>query len=265
MKTNNNSLLTDSLQESLINKKEVFQNLNKKKIYFGHNSVGYNIIEGAKILDKKYQLHLNIKELEKGDSVLEGGLNHGSIGNNTKPFAKIETFETLFDTHELDNADYAFFKFCYIDFNDSTDVESVFKAYCKAIDKIKIDYPKVQIVHLTTPLRTVDNGIKGFVKDMLGRSIGYEDNKRRNEFNQLLIQKYEGVDPIFDLAKYESTMLDGKRVSMTKNNEMIYLLDPQYTSDGGHLNALGREYIASEFLLFMSSFIQQTEPINNHL
>ncbi len=266
MKSNNGSLLTDSLRKSLIEHKNVFQILNKKKIYFAHMSVGYNIIEGAKVLDEKYQLELNIHELQEGDSILEGGLNHGKIGHNTKPFAKIASFEGMFDTHKLDDADYAFFKFCYIDFNDSTDVDSVFNTYCETIDKIKIDFPKVQIVHLTAPLRIIESGIKGFFKEMLGKSIGYEANKRRNEFNKLLIKKYKGVDPIFDLAKYESTMIDGERVSMKKNKEMVYSLNPQYTSDGGHLNALGREFIASQFLVFISqTFSSEIKPINNQL
>ena len=53
---------------------------------------------------------------------------------------------------------------------------------------------------------------------------------------------------IFDLAGFESTYPSGKRESIVVNGELYYSLIKDYTDDGGHLNELGQQVIASEFI-----------------
>jgi hypothetical protein len=77
-------------------------------------------------------------------------------------------------------------------------------------------------------------------------------NIKRNEYNQMLISKYQGIDPIFDLAKVESTLPNGQRTTFKFGDKSYYALANQYTSDGGHLNEIGRYYAAKELLKVLS-------------
>jgi lysophospholipase L1-like esterase len=61
-------------------------------------------------------------------------------------------------------------------------------------------------------------------------------------------------ESLFDLAKMESTTLLGKKAKFTKNGKSYDLLDRSYTDDGGHLNALGRQIMAIDLLLYLLSF-----------
>ncbi len=67
--------------------------LSKKKFYFGHQSVGYNILDGIKDLQKDYpRLKLNIVETTNPDDFSKGILAHSKVGENFKPHSKINDF-----------------------------------------------------------------------------------------------------------------------------------------------------------------------------
>ena len=106
-----------------------WQELAKKKIYFGHQSVGFNIIEGIKLVEQEHpEIKLHIVE---GRSLVgkNGVLLHSRIGENTKPETKINDFVNVID-HELGvTPDAAALKFCYVDANDKVDVRKVFADY----------------------------------------------------------------------------------------------------------------------------------------
>jgi hypothetical protein len=72
---------------------------------------------------------------------------------------------------------------------------------------------------------------------------------RREQFNELMRAEY-GPKELFDLAKFESTYPDGTRERGDKSH---FALVPDYTDDGGHLNARGREVICVQWLDFLSS------------
>lgn len=50
----------------------------------------------------------------------------------------------------------------------------------------------------------------------------------------------------------ESTYPDGKIRLFTVNNESYEAMVPEYTDDGGHLNAIGKKHIANKFLQLIS-------------
>jgi hypothetical protein len=56
----------------------------------------------------------------------------------------------------------------------------------------------------------------------------------------------------FDIAELESTLLDGTNVSFQVNGKNYQALASEYTTDGGHLNNLGQEYIGYQFLKFLA-------------
>ena len=248
--------------EKMSNKIELSTKINKispstwhrlaeKRIYFGHQSVGQNIIEGIEDLKKEYpQIKLNIIELEKDNSDLTSpGLYHSPIGENTKPRSKIAHFSGIAKDILNGKADIALFKFCYIDVTPNTNVKELFEDYKQTIDQLKNDYPEIKFVNVTMPLVRVQTGPRAWIKKILGKPItGIEDNIKRGEFNQLMRQEYEGKEPIFDLAKIESTFPDGSRLQQAKGDATFYALVPEFTYDDGHLNEVGRRQVAAEFV-----------------
>ena len=72
-------------------------------------------------------------------------------------------------------------------------------------------------------------------------------NTLRRDYNELLRQQYSS-EPIYDIATCESTRPDGTRSSFSSDGKVVYTLASEYTDDGGHLNRLGREVSAKEFI-----------------
>jgi len=80
----------------------------------------------------------------------------------------------------------------------------------------------------------------------------YGDNNNRNKLNDLIRKEYAGKNNLFDLASFESTFTDGRRALYQSEGRSFEMLVPEYTDDGGHLNAKGQQIIAEQFLIFLS-------------
>ena len=120
--------------------------------------------------------------------------------------------------------------------------------------QLKQDYPKTQFIHFTIPLKVVQTGPRVWIKKIIGRPIGgYEDNIKRNEFNNLLWQEYGEKEPVFDLALAESTHTDGSRQTFQHNGNTYFALIPEYSHDGRHLNEPGRKKVAEQLLIFLAN------------
>jgi len=231
---------------------EAIEAFTGKKIFFGHMSVGYNIINGIediKTASKRFS-KIRIEELVRSELANEPGIYHAKVGENGFPEKKCDAFKKrLMEDSFGSRVGIAFFKFCYVDFKESSDVKEIFSYYTKTADYLKKEFPQLQILHVTTPLTVHAPGLKGFVKSLLKDDIA---NIKRNEFNSLLIDKYKNIDPIYDLAKAESTLPDGERVTFRHKGSEYFSLAGQYTDDGGHLNKLGRYCAARELLITLS-------------
>jgi len=230
-----------------------WKRLGEKKIYFGHQSVGENIIDGVKdILEKNPEIGLNIVETDDPAMFGEPLLAHSRIGMNRKPKSKIEAFKGLMEKGLGNQADMAFFKFCYVDFSDGTDVEKVFSEYKAAMDELEKKYPDMVFLHSTVPLVSKESALRTLAKKILGKTVRpYEENIIRTRFNEKLRQEYGNENTLFDLAKIEATKMNGTTLSYTRGNDLMYALVPQYTDDGGHLNEVGRMLVGQQFLLFL--------------
>lgn len=229
------------------------QRISKKKIYFGHMSVGENILDGVRDIMREHpDIQLNIVETNSPSSFDQPIFAHSRIGNNGDPKSKIDAFVQYMDGGIGNSADIAFFKFCYIDILSVTDADEVFNRYRTAIEILKRKYPKVTFVHVTAPLRVVQTGFLVPIKKIISRPLGgYEDNIKRKRFNDLLRQEYEGKDPIFDLARIESTYPDGRQSTFDNEEKSYEALVAVYTYDGGHLNEIGRKIVAGQLLSFL--------------
>jgi len=183
-----------------------WEHLAKKRIFFGHQSVGYNILAGIEdLLRESPGTKLNIIEMT-GQQVQDGPmLIHARVGNNGNPISKCDDFVKKLDSLGP-GVDLAMLKFCFVDITAGTDVAATFDYYRQTISKLKKKYPNTRFVHITVPLTTVQGGPKAFIKKLIGRPLdGYEDNISRDSYNELLKKEYEGKDPIFDLSLTEST------------------------------------------------------------
>lgn len=218
-----------------------WKELSEKKIYFGHQSVGENIINGfSQITNDNPFIRLSLVETYKIDDVHKGNLAHSKVGRNKKPLSKISEFAEHINGGLGDKVDIAFFKFCYIDINAETDVKALFETYRESMQTLRINYKSTQFVHVTVPLKVVQKGPRAFVKRLIGRPIGgYKDNIKRNQFNDMLREEYVQNEPIYDLANIESTYPDGNRMIFKDKGKQYFSLVPEYSYDGRHLNEQG--------------------------
>ncbi len=243
-----------NIKESQLNK------LSQAKIYFGHQSVGYNIVDGIKDLTAENSINLNIIETDNPVDLSEPAFAHSQVGRNSYPDSKTDAFKELMLRGFGDNADIAFFKFCYVDIKADSIPQEVFSYYQKTMSSLKTQFPDTVFVHVTTPLIAAPTGAKAFakkvIKSLSGQPVyGYDDNIKRHAFNELMRTTYAQREPVFDLALFESIQPNGKRIQYSKSNQAFYQLCRQYTDDGGHLNEPGRKRIAEQLIIFLADLI----------
>lgn len=223
-----------------------FSRVGTARVYFGHQSVGGNILSGLADLQKQLERPA-IRVAELGDLAAadgQGVLLQTAIGQNGKPDSKCEDFRQVMRQLQ-GRVDVALFKFCYIDFDDQSDAASIFDTYARTMDEMKRQYPEVTFVHVTAPLRSIERGPGVWAREILGkRNRAKYANAARGEFNRLLRERY-AADPIFDLAAVMSTYPDGRRETFTLDGRTYESLVPAFTNDGGHLNAVGATYGAA--------------------
>ena len=233
-----------------------WEKLSQKKIYFGHQSVGFNIIDGIKDLMKKNpQIRLNIVETNNPADFKVKLFVHSMVGKNHDPESKISDFEKLMEKGVGSAADIAFFKFCFVDIGAETNVINLFTKYKNSLGQLKRKYPETTFIHVTVPLRTSKTSFKTLIKKILGKKDiwEYDRNINKNEFNQLLRKEYEGKETVFDLAMIESTYSDGRMSTFKKEGQIYYSLVPDYSNDGGHLNDAGSKKVAEQLLILLAN------------
>jgi len=231
-----------------------WQSLGTKRIFFGHQSVGANIMDGvADVIRDEPRIGLRVAG---GEGALAGGggvFAHGPVGRNGDPGSKTDDFARLIEGPLRGKVDVAFHKYCYVDITETTDVAAVFDHYQKTMARLRAEFPGVVFVHVTTPLVRVQSGPRAALKLLLGQSPGrYGGNFARERFNELMRDAYRGREPLFDLASTESTRPDGRREAIQSGKRSGYALVPAYTTDNSHLNEVGRRRVAEELLVFLA-------------
>lgn len=206
------------------------------RVFFGHQSVGYNVMKGINLLAQEFGVEIpNYANLKEGQSPRAGAgfLAHAKVGENGYPLRKLDEFDSIIRAGVGDGLDVALVKLCYIDFGPKTDVAAVFKAYRTRMGQLVKDYPEVAFVYATVPLE-VDAD---------------QANRVRTEFNELVRAEYGPTGRLWDIAAAESTDPDGNRVG-GKNFEALYA---GYASDGAHLNPTGAVVVAEPLVLLLAS------------
>ncbi|MHA7632265.1 hypothetical protein [Corallococcus sp. M7] len=232
------------------------ERLTHRRVFFGHQSVGGNILDGVRALPNapgsKTPAIVEVKDANA--TIAPGTLAHALVGQNEQPETKLAHFEQLLDGGVAKQVDVALVKFCYIDFTSSTDAKALFEKYRATLAGLKSRHPGVTFVHVTAPLTTVQRGAKAWFNELRGRAVyGVGENVSREAFNALMRQTYGGKEPLFDLAALESTQADGSRETYEVNGRAYPAMVPAYSDDGGHLNAQGQARVASALVTFLAA------------
>jgi len=247
------NLETGALIDPPVLSDEQVARIASQKVFFGHQSVGNNIVQGIRELaSSDPRLKINIVKSADPQSVTMPAFVEFEIGQNGDPQSKDDSFDRILAKGMGAQGGIAMYKYCYVDFDAGTDVGRMFEKYRAEIGALKAKYPALQIVHITVPLTIAELAPKAWIKSVLGKTTSQDLDVKRNQFNRLLRQTYADSDPIFDLAKVESTHRDGSRSYFTRGGEIIYTLAAEYASDGGHLNEAGRRAAAAELLQVLS-------------
>lgn len=245
--------------------KSDLQTVAAARILFAHQSVGRNVMDGVRALSTQLDVPIRIEQIALDKPVPTGaGIFHAYIGENGNGAAKIDAFKRLVLDATQAPYDAAALKFCYADFaSDAQERERVLERYEAAVAALQAQRPAVRLVHATSPLRTVPTGWRSTLNRWLGRDSEEKteeaDNVFRNGYNVALLQRYAG-QPIFDIATVESTRADGSRARFTLGEQPYFELAPEYTTDGGHLNAAGQRAAAAAFLHAMANALKQAKP-----
>ncbi len=235
---------------------EKWEELANKKIFFGHQSVGYNIIDGIKAIiaeNPNIRLKLNIKETKNPADFEAPIFAHAPVGKNQDPFSKIDDFKAIMASGVGDKVNIAFFKLCYIDITQDTDLDKLFNHYKTTMDQLQQDFPKVIFIHCSVPVRATNTSIKATIMRMLGKTVwGDMENITRNKYNRKLANEYGNSGRFFHLAKYEATTPDGVLTHCAKGGKDCLALYSGYSEDGGHLSPLGRKAVSQKLLWLIS-------------
>ncbi len=223
--------------------------LGRTRVFFGHQSVGSNLLAGLQ--DIADQVGDTALRIIRDEAMAGPGLYHSLVGQNEMPRLKMDEFAAKIREMAPNVPDVAMLKLCYVDIDATTDVDELFSYYQQVMEGLQSQYPEMTLVHVTAPLTTRAAGRRDKVKRLFRlfgvRTRSETSNPNRIQFSKRLHDEY-GSDVVFDLARVESTRPDGSRVTYRLGSETYYMLNPDYSNDGGHLDEVGRIPTAREML-----------------
>lgn len=222
-------------------------------VFFGHQSVGMNILSGVTTVYSAAGLEPPTI-LESPSAPPSGAaFAHAFIGTNGSPSTKLAAFAAMLRDGMGDWADVAFMKLCYVDVVAGSDVDALFAEYRAMASELEAEFPDVTFLHMTVPL-TTEPGLKAKVKNLIGRGIdGRADNVAREQYNSWIRAEYARTGRLVDVAVLESTTPDGDRVAGNFEGHEYFALYEGYAADTGHLNATGKQVVAEGLLAVIAS------------
>jgi lysophospholipase L1-like esterase len=221
------------------------EQLGQHRVFFAHQSVGGNLIEGLQVLARENAVSLQVRDVARDPSVPNQTFGHVFVGENGKPLAKLDEYRDRLLKQRSAPPELAMVKLCFLDFTASTDPQAVFARYQSDLATLRAQLPTTRFVHVTTPLTTIETGPKAWLKRLLGRAPwGVVENQKREQYNQLMRSAYAGREPLFDLATLESTAEDGSKTLTTWGDTRTPAMTPAYTDDGNHLGPHGERVAA---------------------
>ncbi len=188
------------------------------KCYFGHQSVGGNILEGLENLAAKEPVRYKLGIVESppaGWFKANTGLGHDQIGENGQPESKVRDFAARLRKRPAHgaNLDLALMKICFVDISPDTDVKKVWGNYLETMQSLKKEFPNLKLVFCTCPI------------------VSTQDNNRREQFNNE-VRTYckKSGDLLFDIADIESYTPQGALCQLNSQRALCRL----YSEDNEH-------------------------------
>lgn len=238
----------DSMVKQVVISAAEWESLAHKRVIFGHQSVGQNIIDGVQALAAGAKVALPVvRSRSFGESA---GIMHFYVGENENAVSKLRDFSNALESGGVRPGDAIMVKFCYLDFNRNTDSRRLAGEYVDTLDRLGRRFPDASFVAVTAPLTVVQTGPKAWVKRILGREpSGYGDNARRLEFNNLLRARYRGSGQLFDLAAIEAQGTGENQYE----GQTIESLNSSLTYDDGHLSAHGAQVVGAHLVKYLAA------------
>jgi hypothetical protein len=230
---------------------EQWNTLSKRTFYFGHQSVGANIVDGVReIAAQRPEIQLRI--VSDAPTPAAGVLNEFPIGRNEDPESKNAAMIAATQS-ALGPLPVVMFKYCFVDVDEAADVRSLFQHYRQTVAAVRSRHPEAVVVHVTLPLATEPSKLRYYMNTVRGIPTTRDANARRNEYNEMLRAAFAGKEPVFDLAAVESTHADGTLEYGMRDGARVPALAPEWSADGAHLNAAGRKHVAEQFLATLAT------------
>lgn len=228
-----------------------------QRIFFGHQSVGSNILDGIRdIMASNSNVRLNIVDASNVSDMTAPGFYHAPVGKNGEPATKLADFRRRVPA--VADSGIALMKYCYVDVALNTDAKKLFEEYRQNVDAIRAENPNLTIVHMTLPLLTDAGTLRHVAAIARGKPTGRQLNLIRHQYNELLRTTYGGREPLFDLASLEATQSNGEMKLVRYKGARFPVLAQEWTYDGGHLNEAGRRRIAEAFL---ATLVSAQQPV----
>ncbi|MBI2892651.1 MAG: hypothetical protein HYY06_03805 [Deltaproteobacteria bacterium] len=197
--------------------------LAKRRVFWGHQSVGANVLEGARALG------FDFAEVSRGSDYARVAWGEAGVEENGDPERKIASFGAYLEDQGIGRrVEAAGFKFCWIDFEEDTDVADLLGDYEEKMGELARSHPRVRFLHVTPPL-TTDEPEKNLVRWRYGREM---------------IRRFANRGVVLDLASVISTGADGRACESRRARRLC----PAWSSDNGHLNDEGSRRAAKAFL-----------------
>lgn len=204
------------------------QEVASARIVFGHQSVGWNVIEGMQAIYGARGVDLSVVDGPEGLPASGSGFAQVEIGSNGDPASKFAAFEQAVSAGS--DVEVAAMKLCFVDITAGTDVRQVFGQYQAMVADLQAREPDVALLHITVPLTVGDPA----------------SNLKRQRYNTLVRRVYSAS--LLDLARVESTRPSGSRVVGRWHGHRYLSLFGGYAADEGHLNARGAKRVAAAFV-----------------
>lgn len=190
----------------------------KLNVFFGHQSVGWNILEGLESLASENNARYRVNIIENpppGWFATNTGIGHADIGENGNPIFKIRDFNTKVSKHPGygRNLNAALVKICFADINSQTNVKEIWNEYVSNMDNLKRRFPNLTLVWCTCPI------------------VSNESNERREAFNKLVREYCQNSHSmLYDIADIEAYTPASKVCVMGSQK----ILCKTYSQDGEH-------------------------------
>jgi hypothetical protein len=176
-----------------------WKRLSERTVYFGHQSVGANIVEGIREIEAvNPQIRLRVSSGER--TAAPGVLNEFYIGRNEDPESKNDAFVAA-TRGAIGTQPVLMFKYCYVDVDEKTDPKKLFARYRETVEKLRAQQPNATLLHVTLPLVTEPSLARVVMNRVRGLATKREENAIRQQYNELVRATYGGKEPVFERSR----------------------------------------------------------------